>query len=42
MLQVCVYILAFVVRHGHRVFSAPYYVVVCGLFGHTIFFHIIS
>ena len=38
MLQVCLSILAFVTRHDHCVFSAPYYVVICGLFGCTNFF----
>jgi hypothetical protein len=26
MLRVCVCILTFVIRHGHRVFCAPYYI----------------
>ena len=38
MLQVCVYILAFVIWHDHRVFSAPHYVVLCALFACTNFF----
>jgi hypothetical protein len=36
---VCVCILALVIGHANRVFSAPHYIVICGLFGSTIFFH---
>ena len=38
----CVYILAFVIRHANRIFSEPYYIVICGLSDRTFFFHIIS
>ena len=39
---VCVSILLLVIRHAKRIFSAPCYIVVCGLYGSTTFFHIIS
>jgi hypothetical protein len=35
-------ILALVIRHANRIFSAPYYVVICGLSGFILFLHIIS
>jgi hypothetical protein len=35
-------ILALVILHANRIFSAPYYIVICGLSGSTIFFHVIS
>jgi hypothetical protein len=36
-----VYILALAIRQANRIFSAPYYIVFCGLSGCT-FFHFIS
>jgi hypothetical protein len=39
---VCYRIFASVIRHENRISSAPHYVAVCGLYGSTIFFHIIS
>jgi len=37
---VCV--LALDVQHANHIISAPYYIVICGLSGCTIFFHITS
>jgi len=41
-MSVCVSILVLVIRHANNIFSAPYYVVICGLSGCAVFFHIIS
>jgi hypothetical protein len=40
MLRVCVCrpILALVIRHANRIFSAPYYIVICGQSDSTVFF----
>jgi len=38
----CVRVLALVIRHANRIFSAPYYIVICGLSRYTTFYHIIS
>ena len=38
----CVYIFALVIQHANHVFTAPYYIFICGLSGSTIFLHIIS
>jgi hypothetical protein len=39
----CVCIIALVIRHANRIFSAPHYIVAaCGLSGSTTFVHIIS
>jgi hypothetical protein len=35
---VCVCILALVIRPPNRIFSAPYYIVICGLSGFANFF----
>ena len=42
ILLVCVCILALVTLHVNRSFSAPHYIIVCGLSGSAIFFHIFS
>ena len=39
---VCVCVLALVIRHVNPIFSAPYYIVLCGLYGSTILIQIIS
>ena len=39
---VCVSLLALVIRRADHVFSAPCYIVNCGLFGSIMCFHIIS
>jgi len=39
---VCVCILALIIRYAKCIFSAPPYIVICGLSGHTISFHFIS
>jgi hypothetical protein len=36
------YIFSLVIRHANHIFSAPYYIVICGPSGCTVFFHIIS
>jgi len=33
---------ALVIRHENRILSAPYYIVMCGLSGYTLFLHVIS
>jgi len=38
----CVSVLGLVIRHLNRIFSAPHYIVICGLSGCTIFVHINS
>jgi hypothetical protein len=40
-MNVCVCTLALVTQHAKRIFSAPYYIVICSLSGCTIFFHTI-
>jgi len=39
---VCVCMLALVIRHTNRNYSAQHYIVTCGQSGYTTFFHIIS
>ena len=34
----CVYIFALVIQHANHVFTAPYYIFVCGLSASTILF----
>jgi hypothetical protein len=34
-------IIALVIHHANHIFSAPYYIVICGLSGSTLFSHII-
>jgi len=41
-MHVYIYIYALIVRHANRVFSAPYYILICAQFGSTIYFHINS
>jgi hypothetical protein len=42
ILSVFICVLILVIWHADRMFSAPYYIVICGLSGSTTFFHIIS
>jgi hypothetical protein len=42
IMSVSVCILALAIRHAEPIFSAAYYIVVCGLSVSTIFFYIIS
>jgi len=39
--SVCVCSLALVIRQANRIFSASYFIVICGLSDPTLFFHVI-
>ena len=41
-IRVCASTLAIVIRYANHIFSAPYYIFICGLSGCTIFFNIIT
>jgi len=41
-MNMCFSILALVIRHANCIFSAPYYIVVCGMSSSTIFFFTLS